>query len=148
MSSEQGPPEAGLPCDLTALVELEKVAFDDPWPKTAIASELRAPEALVLVVRRSDGIAAWCCFRIVTTEAELLRLAVHHRYRRQGNGKRLLETGLREVHRRGAERVFLEVREDNSAALTLYDQLGFQQIGRRCLYYRDGTAAAILSLDL
>jgi len=41
--------------------------------------------------------------------------------------------------------MFLEVAEDNEAAIHLYRSLGFQPIGRRPAYYRraDGRVAAI-----
>jgi ribosomal-protein-alanine N-acetyltransferase len=47
---------------------------------------------------------------------------------------------------RGAERVFLEVRPSNRGAIALYDQEGFNEIGRRPRYYpaRDGREDAIV----
>ena len=52
----------------------------------------------------------------------------------------------------GAESMFLEVAEDNAAALALYAKAGFTEAGRRRGYYRrsGGTAvdARVLRLDL
>ena len=47
---------------------------------------------------------------------------------------------------RGAQRVFLEVRPSNGHAIRLYDQEGFNEIGRRPRYYpaRDGREDAIV----
>jgi ribosomal-protein-alanine N-acetyltransferase len=45
-----------------------------------------------------------------------------------------------------ADRVLLEVREDNEAALGLYAQSGFVEIDRRPRYYRDGAAAVVMQL--
>jgi len=145
-------PELGSTSDLAALVELEEAAFDEPWTQKAIAWELEAAESLVLLLRRANapgkGLSGWCCLRILGSEGELLRLAVHPRDHRRGHARILLETGLMEVRKQSVERVLLEVREDNIPAITLYRNFGFQPIGRRPRYYRDGTAALIFSLDL
>ena len=55
---------------------------------------------------------------------------------------------LAEVERRAAEdgatRLLLEVREDNTAAAAFYERPGFEEVGRRRGYYRDGAAAVVL----
>jgi [ribosomal protein S18]-alanine N-acetyltransferase len=42
-------------------------------------------------------------------------------------------------------RLLLEVREDNAAAISFYARHGFAELGRRARYYRDGTTALVLS---
>ena len=48
----------------------------------------------------------------------------------------------------GAERVVLEVREDNAGALAFYSARGFTELARRLRYYRDGATAVVLELPL
>jgi ribosomal protein S18 acetylase RimI-like enzyme len=43
-----------------------------------------------------------------------------------------------------SERVFLEVRESNQAARAFYARLGFEQSGRRKLYYANPPEDAVL----
>ncbi len=64
-------------------------------------------------------------------EHEILNVAVRAAQRRQGVARRLLEHWLEGV--RGE--VFLEVRESNEAARTLYEALGFAVVGIRGEYY-------------
>jgi [ribosomal protein S18]-alanine N-acetyltransferase len=59
-------------------------------------------------------------------------------------GTQLLRYLLKEVRQKGAQTVFLEVRESNRAAFALYRKCGFQQSGRRKAYYRQPTEDAIL----
>jgi ribosomal-protein-alanine N-acetyltransferase len=47
----------------------------------------------------------------------------------------LVESVCAEAARLGVDRIFLEVRASNEAALRFYGGLGFQQIGRRRGYY-------------
>ena len=44
----------------------------------------------------------------------------------------------------GADRLLLEVREDNTGALAFYAARGFVEVDRRARYYRDGTTAVVL----
>jgi len=73
-------------------------------------------------------------------EREILNIAVAPAQRRQGIARRLLEEEL--AGSPGAW--FLEVRESNTAAISLYETLGFQITGRRQDYYIDPIEAAIV----
>ena len=137
-----------IAADLTAIVELERAAFDPAWSQVALANAL-ADERTVVVVAEADGVVsgygtAWC----IGDEAELTRLAVYERVRRHGVGARLLATLLEACAKLGAARVFLEVRSGNVAALRLYESAGFRQIGLRKRYYANGENAVVLSVDL
>jgi ribosomal-protein-alanine acetyltransferase len=73
-------------------------------------------------------------------EAELLNLAVAPEWRGQGVGARLLE----ECLRRNPGEMFLEVRESNQRAITLYERYGFQRTGIRPAYYDNPVEAGIV----
>jgi ribosomal protein S18 acetylase RimI-like enzyme len=73
-------------------------------------------------------------------EHEILNVAVAPSVRRSGIGRILLETALYSA--RGEW--FLEVRESNRAAISLYESLGFSRSGRRENYYHDPPEAAIV----
>jgi ribosomal protein S18 acetylase RimI-like enzyme len=72
-------------------------------------------------------------------EREILNLAVDSRFRRMGLATILLQHEIR-----CAGIYFLEVRESNVAARTLYAKLGFVEIGRREEYYGNPTETAIV----
>lgn len=73
-------------------------------------------------------------------EGEVLNLAVLSRLRRAGIARRLLQAAL------GSEKHdwFLEVRESNTAAISLYAAVGFDVVGRREKYYQDPCEAALV----
>jgi len=77
--------------------------------------------------------------------SEILTIATAKAARRQGWGRKLLEATVMELKEKGASELFLEVAEDNPAAIALYKSTGFSPIGRRPGYYRraKGRVAAI-----
>jgi ribosomal-protein-alanine N-acetyltransferase len=129
---------------------LEDAAFEDSWPLDLLAYELTHPRAFLLVASRGDDapLPGYVLFHRVAGEAELLRLAVDPPERRRGIGRLLVERGLERLRRENVQVCFLEVRMDNEPAIELYKGMGFERVGRRRGYYRDGTDALILSLPL
>jgi len=87
--------------------------------------------------------------RVAAYEMEILNLGVSYRTRRQGIAARLIAAALAEGRKRCARRAFLEVRESNSGARAFYRAQGFQDAGRRKLYYSNPFEdALVLSLPL
>jgi len=80
--------------------------------------------------------------------AELQRIGVSEDRRRAGIATALLDEVVAEAPATGANRLLLEVREDNAAALAFYAARGFIEIDRRPRYYRDGATAVVLRLPL
>ena len=75
-------------------------------------------------------------------EEELLLVAVRPEMRGRGIGRALIERFFRNAREGGAERVFLEMRDNNPAA-NLYLACGFEPIGRRRAYYRTSTGESL-----
>ena len=72
-------------------------------------------------------------------EREILNIAVAPRFRRRGIANLLLGHELAS----GCS-YFLEVRESNVAAQTLYRKFGFEEVGRRKKYYANPPETAIV----
>jgi len=73
-------------------------------------------------------------------------LCVDNRLRQQGLGRKLLNYLLARVGEQNMERLFLEVRPSNAAAIELYGSAGFTRLGVRKGYYktRDGREDALV----
>jgi ribosomal-protein-alanine N-acetyltransferase len=77
-------------------------------------------------------------------EWELENIAVLHEFRHRGVGCALLATLLEEARARQAQRILLEVRVSNQAAIGLYVRSGFELLARRNDYYRSPTEDALI----
>ncbi len=115
------------------LAALHAQAFPDsrPWRAAEFAELLARPETLL-----SGSGEGFALGRVVAEEAELISLAVAPAARRQGLGRALLADFTAAAKARGAQRAFLEVAADNSAALALYRVAGWRESGRRAAYYQ------------
>ncbi len=96
-----------------------------------------------------EKLAAYATVYIVPPEMEILNIAVVPAMRRQGFGSRILRLVLQIAGKMGIQRTFLEVRENNVAAQTLYTSAGFETVGIRPGYYPDtGENALLMRLDM
>jgi [ribosomal protein S18]-alanine N-acetyltransferase len=92
----------------------------------------------------SSGVVGFLIARHLAPEWELENIVVAHIARRKGLGKLLLNALLSAARETNSDSVFLEVRESNAAARTLYEKAGFEQTGRRKTYYTNPTEDAVL----
>ena len=74
--------------------------------------------------------------RTVQDETELLTLAVKPDFRRRGIARALLKAAMEDAWAAGGASMYLEVSDENTAALDLYRTTGFVPVGRRTRYYR------------
>ena len=93
---------------------------------------------------RWGGVRAYCVYRLIVDEMHILNVAVAPAWRRQGLARWILGFAMRKAAREGASRAFLEVRESNREALSLYEALGFVRVGARRGYYSEPLEDAVL----
>lgn len=134
----------GTPADAPALVAIERRAFADPWSEPSFRDALGAAWSFGLVAEVDDEVAGYLVAREAGGSGEILNLAVDPARRRTGIAQTLLDAGLGALRRRGAEEIFLEVRESNLAAQALYLGAGFRPVGQRAGYYRNPMEDALV----
>jgi len=114
------------------------------WSIQALIEFMPLSGVVALMSERAGKPTGFVLGRLVADEAEVLNLAVREGFRRQGEGRALLEGLLRRFAESGVSRVFLEVRESNRGAMGFYERMGFRQSGRREDYYREPREAALV----
>jgi ribosomal-protein-alanine N-acetyltransferase len=139
------------PDDVELIMPLERQAFADPWTRRMYLSDLAEnPLATYRVIRAggNDGlppILGWGGFWLLVDEAHVATVASHPQYRGCGLGQWLMVALIDKAQERGARVATLEVRVSNLPAQKLYDKLGFDVVGMRRKYYRDGEDGLIMT---
>ena len=131
--------------DVLSIGLIERDSFADPWGSREFTSAVEAQQAIFLVAEDANGVVIGYVIALtVLDEAEILNLAVRRGDRGKGLGRKLLDAAIDQASSRGAEQVFLEVRESNEAARKLYASRGFTEVTRRRGYYRDPLEDALV----
>jgi ribosomal-protein-alanine N-acetyltransferase len=134
--------------DATAIAQIARAALPEAWSAASFRAALERPAVSAVVAARAGELFGFALAARAEEDAEILSIAVAESVRGVGLGRRMLESLLERLRGAGAQRVHLEVRGSNSAALALYKSLGFQTSRRRARYYRDGEDALELGVAL
>lgn len=127
-----------VPDDLDALTRLLHGDLTASASDVSLTRSLSDPDACVLGIvgpASAQALAGYALVARLPFEAELQAILVTPGQRRQGLGAKLLEAVFARGKEWGSERLLLEVRAGNTAALTLYYRLGFREDGYRRGYY-------------
>jgi len=136
--------------DAGELAQIHKSCFEEAWAEDFFRRMLADPGVIALAAGRAaeTDLQAFVLIRTAAQESEVLTIATLPAVRRCGLARALLIAGAAEAARRQVTAMFLEVAEDNAAAVTLYRGLGFVLNGRRRLYYRRAKGEGIDALML
>lgn len=146
--------------DLADAVALDLQVFDGWWSLQGYQQELDRLSSTLLGLRvRQEAsnpaiphdetvsslplVGIGCLWRI-EDEAHITMLGIHPQSQGRGLGQALLTSLLTLARLEQANRATLEVNVANSAAVKLYQKLGFKTAGRRPHYYDNGEDALIL----
>lgn len=122
-----------IPSDSTTITKIEQLAHYHPWSSLLLEDAINNYYGWTLLI--GDVIIGYGFIKIIIDEAELLNIAITPHLQGKGIGKHLLSHLLSEAKKLKAKECFLEVRESNHAAYHLYENYGFNEVGRRANYY-------------
>ncbi|MCX7556282.1 GNAT family N-acetyltransferase [Xanthomonadaceae bacterium JHOS43] len=138
------------PDDVPRLLELESLFPGDRLSSRQFRHHLASPAARLRVVLSEAQIAGYALIllRRDSKVARLYSMVVDPGFRRLGLAAVLLADACRQATLCGRERLRLEVRADNAAAIALYRREGWVEFGRHRAYYEDGCDALRFELRL
>lgn len=141
--------------DCSLIAEIHSDSFYTGWSRDEVSRMISNSNTLCLVLRQIGNprdVAAFIILRLALDEAEILTLAVANQNRRKGLARMLLDEAHRQLYTKGIRHIFLEVAEDNSAAVNLYRKCEFRTVSRREGYYKRSNgqhaAAYVMRADL
>lgn len=121
--------------DIPKVHEIECAAYDFPW-SIGIFRDCLLADYMNLILERDGEVIGYAIMSVAAGEAHLLNICVANELRRRGYGRIFLEHMLDLAQSASAQRIYLEVRPSNKAALALYESRGFAVLGIREHYYR------------
>jgi len=129
--------------DIDQVFQLEKSLFIDSWTKNSFTREVENTDiSFPLVMKCGDEIIGYAVIWIYAQELHIANFAIAPQYQRKGLGRQLLEYVMNMSNNYNL--AFLEVRENNRAAIELYHKAGFKTLYIRKNYYRDGESAIVM----
>ena len=120
--------------DLPQILQIERASYTHPWSQQ-IFKDCLASGYHCWVLEQGAELQGYLIWSLALDEAHILNLCVRSGMRRQGWGRWLLRELCGTAYKRGARSLFLEVRPSNQAAVTLYQNAGFCEVGLRKAYY-------------
>lgn len=131
---------------LNRIMPIEDEAYPEPWTRGMFRDEIKNDRSFFFVAFLGEQLIGYSGFWLVADEAHITSVTTCDDMRGRGLGRRQLEHLLAEAIRVGAKIATLEVRESNAPARSLYESMGFHEIGRRRNYYTTSGEDAIVML--
>jgi len=123
--------------DIRRVLKIERQCFQQPYSREIFEEELKIKAAQVWVATYRRKIVGYIDFWRVADEIELVSIAVHPQFYRQGIARVLMEGMFKDAVLHNVRHIVLDVRINNHMAQKLYEQFGFKRVGLRKKYYSD-----------
>jgi [ribosomal protein S18]-alanine N-acetyltransferase len=137
--------------DVASVIEIERSSYQFPWSEGIFRDCLRVGYVCRVALTADQGIVGYGVMSVGAGEAHILNLCVGADWRCRGIGHLLLGYLLDRAAAASMGEAYLEVRPSNTAAIRLYQSMGFEQMGVRRGYYQavgGREDAAVLKLAL
>ena len=135
--------------DVTAIEALERACFSEPWSEKSLRESLANPRYRILTATADGRLIGYVSTFLVADEMNIANVAVDSEFRRQGVGKRLMDSAVILAKQNRMTTIYLEVRKSNEAAQELYRKVGFERGGvRKNFYDHPKEDGLIMRMDL
>jgi len=134
--------------DLDQVLAIEAVSFPAPWTREHFVAELETGHSFPYVAISDGKVVGYVCLMSLFEEAQILDIAVDPGQRGRGVAGALIQYAMMVASQKEAVFIRLEVRDSNSAAIALYEKLGFARAGVRSRYYEGRDDAVIMEKKL
>ena len=121
--------------ELPAAAAIHCQSFETGWNEAAL-KEYFSPKGLAIGAFNGGTLLGFILLSTITDQTDIITIAVSPERRGYGIGRQLVAAAEQEAAAQGAELIFLEVAEDNDAAIALYKGAAYRPIGKRKNYYR------------
>ncbi len=120
--------------DLEQVIRIERAAYPYPWSRGNFRDCLHAGYSC-WVAEVDAEVMGYSVLLAAAGEGHVLNCCVAPAWQGRGYGRILMEQLIRTAQAHGVDCIYLEVRPSNTAAIRLYQRLGFESIALRRGYY-------------
>ena len=124
-------------------IKLNYLMFPNIWTYDVLQDDYN--DSKYIVIKQNEDIYGFAGFRTVFEEMEIMNIVTKKDKRNQGFASNMLSSILRYAYMHEMEKINLEVNENNLPAIKLYKTYGFQVVGKRNGYYKDGGNAILMT---
>lgn len=130
---------------LEQIINLDQSQFPFPWGNNAWKDIVEDSSYKLFFLKENRGLVGFILFKVSVEDAlgHLVKISVEASLRESGIGRFLLEKSLLSLKEIGAQEIYLEVEEGNTAAIRLYCSYGLEVIHMARSYYSNGANALV-----
>ena len=121
--------------DLPEILQIENECHYSPWSKNNFVDAINAKN-LFTVIKSNNIVVGYSVSLVTLDECQLLNIAVKRDHQKMGLGRMMLEILINYCKENNLINIFLEVRYSNTSAISLYNKIGFNELGVRNNYYK------------
>ena len=134
--------------DFNVIVSAKEYGYEDEWNKKMLYSSLNASNFYGYKTTNETEILGYVHYSISVDALDVNSVFVFPEHRKKGLAEKLLLGVIEDAKNRNVDKIFLEVRESNVPAISLYEKLGFKIISERKKYYINGETAKIMLKEI
>jgi [ribosomal protein S18]-alanine N-acetyltransferase len=121
--------------DIPAVMLIENSEYEFPWSEGIMTDCLSTANYYGYLVKNNQQLIGYAMISVAVSECNILNICIKKSFQNKGYGKQLLTFLVAEAKELEAQQVFLEVRVSNRAAISLYENFGFNELDIRKNYY-------------
>lgn len=119
--------------DLLDILKLDRENFKSFYDKDFYLKKIL--DEKILIIEFNKEFVGFICFEFIFDQAEVYKFVIKKEHRKKKLGLLLMEYFINEMKDKGVLKIFLEVRVDNSSAISFYEKFNFKKLRRIKDYY-------------
>lgn len=135
--------------DLLSIENKLESNFDNFWNASIFKQELINKNSYYLIATYNNEIVGFAGYMLILDEADITNVVVRKDMRNQKIATKLFTALLKTIEpMEKIKEITLEVNENNTPAIKLYENFGFEKVGLRKNYYENHENALIMTKKL
>lgn len=133
--------------DIEQVMMIDHLVLRTNWSDKLYTESLVLKDTFFKVLTIENQVIGFLLYRNIGGDFEILQVALHPDYQKQGLGSILIETMIKHANIDHIENIYLEVHHNNDAAINLYQKYSFIKIYERKNYYGPNETGIVMKRE-